>query len=81
MRRRDCILALMVMALGGGGCGEDTSTANLPNIPPMPTSTQPPPQNPRWKGPTKGWRKPRPPGAIPVPGGGPKSRDNPGGLG
>jgi hypothetical protein len=70
---------MMLAALVSGGCGGATSTTNLPETPP---STQPEVDYKKLKGPLKkGIRLPRPPGTPPVPGGGPKSRDNPHGIG
>ena len=75
------VTVLVLATLVSGGCGGDNSTANTPNTPPPAASTQPEP-NPKIKGPLKkGIRFPRPPGVPPLPGGGPKSRENPDGIG
>jgi hypothetical protein len=75
------VMVLVLATLVGGGCGGDNSTANALNTLPAAASTQPEP-NQKIKGPLKkGIRLQRPPGAMPIPGGGPKSRENPHGIG
>jgi hypothetical protein len=75
------VMVLVLATLVSGGCGGNNSAANAPDTPPPAASTQPEP-NQKIKGPLKkGIRLPRPPGALPLPGGGPKSSDNPHGIG